>query len=176
MRAGGQSLFLGNLELSLGAVDGVLAGSDRGLVVGGHRLSQLESFLRGGGGNVFGEGGTLGEDGHIVVEHLGESTINEKLLRAGTGFDAEDPGAEFAKQGGAVVQDADEAVVGRKDDLGGLGVEDLVFGGNDGAMQSRYSHASFLGDKREYVKLGRPGEAAINWGPHGDAARPNPKG
>src|SRR5439155_10305479 len=85
----------------------------------------------------FGGGdGLAGEDGELVVFHLGDAAFDVKVFFFARGqVDAQGAQAKLDEQRGAVGEDADQAIVGGEDGLGdGLG-EHLVLGGDNVAVE-----------------------------------------
>lgn len=142
-------LLAGDAEPGFGTVDGFVAVGDGIDIVSGHGFGIGEGFLRLGAGNVFRKLGALGEDGHLIVEHLCEAGVNEDILRLAVGhIDAKDACAEFAEQGGAVLEDADHAVMRGEYDSRRGGVEHQPLGGDDGTLDG-----SFFCHKRAFTVL-----------------------
>src|SRR5947209_2137247 len=90
----------------------------------------------------------LGQEGQLVVDHLGEAAVDEQRLVPLRRLHPQLAGAHLEEQGRAVVEDADLAVPGREGDEGGLGLQDRPLRSNHAAMKGawhsfRHPFASF---------------------------------
>ena len=120
--SGSGSCYGGVLRVSGG---GVCCGEGEGVV---------EGFVGFSGVDLVGGLGVLGEDGEAVGRHFCEAAVEEVAVFGVDGVDAQLAGAEFAEEGGAVLEEAELAVVGGEGDGEGVALEDGLVRGEQVAV------------------------------------------
>jgi hypothetical protein len=113
------------------------------------------------GGDLVGGDGFGGEDGEVVAFHLGVAAGDEEALGAGGGIESEHAGGEFREQGGALMEDAHEAIEDGQLCEGDGGFEYDGFRGDEAGFEGcghkfsgfRGSHLSNLGVRHQRASI-----------------------
>lgn len=130
-----RALPAGQFELDFGAADGILSLGE--LFVGqiGKLAGTGQGFTRFGGVEIARGCSLFGQNGHSIINDLGEAAVNVQTLRLTGGFDADQTDPQTAYQRRAIDQHAHLTVMRRKGHKGGVAFENLSLGRNHAAME-----------------------------------------
>src|SRR3954471_4110291 len=128
------------VQLGLGALHRVLAGVEGGIGHHRHGARRGQGLLGRRGVDLSDLLGLLGEERQLVVDHLGETAVDEQRLVPLGRFHAQLAGAHLEEEGRAVVEDADLAVPRRKGDERGFGLQDRPLRSDDAAVEGVFRH------------------------------------
>lgn len=100
-----------------------------------HRIGFLAHAVSHGRINLRSRLGELRENGHLVVEDLGETTVDQDAMFSGTLLYTDDTSPQHAHQWRAIFQDTDLTIVCGNGNKSGLTLEQGALGRYDTAME-----------------------------------------